>query len=528
MRNIKEEAMRTGSRALSLPQVVTILTLFLLLLLEACSSCSTKKPVTGGKGDATASGEQSETSATIGVDGKTSRIVVAYNDDTHDGTSVTYTVSNRVINSGASNMGWSYSDDGGNSWSYGGNVKPPENWAVLWGDPAIGVSKTHSNVVFLSNLAIPTSKFPAGGINGSVIIGYPGPETSYLGGACLAKSTDGGKTFGFYQCVSNKGSVVDYPDATQGHFYDGGSVVGSNTGEIFAAWIDAYTNQIDVYRSPNDSGTFTRIDPPFPSLCVGSHPRLRTSSDGSLYVAAQASDCSDYGGYYVYINRYKGGAWGTPQRATLTSVFYDGIDFGTVVNGSELTVRTGPSFSYDVGPSSPDGKDAIRMLYMRRPDTYPYEPRYVAASTCYADLHACFQVSEWSFKGGGPNNSVVDIFNPEVVAWAGAKDVPAAWQGTWAYHYGTTKTVNVSRVTLGYYANTNNPLAVIPIDILQKTPVCSDGRGYWGDYDAMLRVRTDGRSSIWMRFLTDSSQGCLTRWEFLGDTQHIQQVNYVF
>jgi len=88
--------------------------------------------------------------------------------------------------------------------------------------------------------------------------------------------------------------------------------------------------------------------------------------------------------------------------------------------------------------------------------------------------------------------------------------------------------VNVSRVTLGYFPNTNNPLAVFPVDILQNTPVCSDMRGYWGDYDAMLRVRTDGRSSIWMRFLTDSSQGCPTRWLYLGDKQHIQQVNYVF
>ena len=520
--------MRIGSRALSFRHLSSILVLLFLLLLDACSSCSTRKPVTGSKGDATSSGQQSETSATIGTDGKTTRIVVAYNDDTHDGTLVTYTEGNRVINSGASAMGWSYSDDEGKSWSYGGNVKPPKGWAVLWGDPAVGVSTTHSNVVFLANLAIPESKFPSGGINGSVIVGYPGPETSYLGGACIAKSTNGGKTFDIDQCVSNQGALAEYPDATQGHFYDGGSVVGSNTGEIFAAWVDVYANQIDVYRSPDESGNFTRIAQPFPSLCVGSHPRLRTGPDGSLYVAAQASDCETYSSTYVYINRYSGGSWGNPQRVTQPAVFYDSIDFGTTADGSELTVRMGPSFSYDIGKSSPDGKDAIRLLYVRRPDTYPYEPRYIAASTCYADLHDCFQVSQWGFKGGGPNNSVVDIFNPEVVAWPGAKDVPAAWQATWAYHYGTTKSVNVSRVTLGYFPNTNNPLAVFPVDILQNTPVCSDMRGYWGDYDAMLRVRTDGRSSIWMRFLTDSSQGCPTRWLYLGDKQHIQQVNYVF
>jgi hypothetical protein len=521
--------MRTRSQGFAFNRVITILSLFLLLLLEACSSCSTKKSVTGSPGT------QSETSATIAHDGKTSRIVVAFNDETNDGTSITYTASTRQINSGASLMGWSYSDDDGKNWTYGGNLKPPAcpapvlgggcGWAVLWGDPAIGVSKKHDNVVFMSNLAIPTSKFPAGGINGSVIIGYPGPETSYLGGACIAKSTDAGKTFSNYQCVSNTQSLVDYPDATNGHFYDGGSIVGSNTGEIFAAWVDVYTNQIDVYRSPDEDGTFVLMKPPFSTLCVGSHPRLRTGPDGSLYVAAQATDCSYYGTTYLYMNRYWDGEWGTPIRATLPSTYYGLIDFNTTVDANELTLRLGPSFSYDIGSSSPGGKDAIRLLYTRQDSS---GPQYIAASTCDADLDACYQVPECGFKGSGPGNSRVDNFNPEVVAWPGAKDVPAAWQATWAYHYGHTTTVNVSRVTLGYFHNTNDPVPIVPVDILDNTPLCSDLRGYWGDYDAMLRVRTQGDYSVWMRFLTDSSQGCPKRWEYLGESQHIQQTNYVF
>jgi len=44
-------------------------------------------------------------------------------------------------------------------------------------------------MVFLSNLAMPTSKFPAGGIDGSVITGNG--KTSYIGGACIAKSVSG-------------------------------------------------------------------------------------------------------------------------------------------------------------------------------------------------------------------------------------------------------------------------------------------------------------------------------------------------
>jgi len=34
-------------------------------------------------------------------------------------------------------MGWSYSDDAGAHWTYGGKVAPPNGWAVLWGDPAL-------------------------------------------------------------------------------------------------------------------------------------------------------------------------------------------------------------------------------------------------------------------------------------------------------------------------------------------------------------------------------------------------------
>lgn len=525
--------MRKGSPGLFTKHLISVLAVFLalfgLLVLQGCTSCSTTNQVTGQKGDPTASGTQSETSATIGVDGGTTRVVVAFNDETNDGSSITYTATTRQINSGASLMGWSYSDDWGTSWTYGGNVKPPSGWAALWGDPAIGVSKKHSNVVFMSNLAIPNAKFPAGGISGPVNPGYP--VAAYLGGACIARSTDAGKKFKNYQCVSNTDPVVCYyscPDATQGHFYDGGSIVGSTTGEMFAAYVDVYTSQIDVYRSPDDDGTFKLIDPPFAGYLVGSHPRLRAGPDGSIYVAAQVSANDGSGNSYVYINRYSGGSWGTAVKASKPSTYYYNLDFNTTVQGSELTLRVANSLSYDVGASSPGGHDAIRLLYVQE-DTSNGQ-YYGAATACSADLTWCGHVSEWGFQGTGPGGSKIDVFNPEVVAWGGdeAKEIAPVWQATWGYHYGKTKSVNVSRVTLGYFKNTNNPVAVFPVDILQNTPVCSDQRGYWGDYDSMLRVKLSGRYSIWMRFLTDSSQGCPTRWQYLGESEHLQQTNYKF
>jgi hypothetical protein len=500
------------------------LAVFAVLLLQACSvlSCSNRNGVTGGKGDPTASGTQSETSATTALIGGGTRIVVTYNDDTNDGSTVTYTSGTRHINAGATNMGWSYSDNQGASWTYGGKVQPPKGWAVLWGDPAITTSASNYHVVFLSNLAMPNNKFPSGGIDGSV---DPTDSESYLGGACIAKSTDSGKTFAIYQCVTDTTPVPGVGDSSQGHFYDGGSMVASNTGEVFASFVDIATSQIAVWRSPSDSGTFALTAPPFPGMYVAAHPRLRAALDGSVYVAAQV--LGGDGNSYVYINRWSSGSWGKPMQASShPTVFYGAIDFGTTVDGSELTLRVANSMSFDVGASSPNGSDAVRLLYLRQD---PGGPRYLAASACYADLHACADVPEWGFKGGGPGNTQVDIINPELVAWPGFIGLPPTWQASWAYHYGTTSSVNLSRATLGYFPNSDNPIAIFPVDILQNTPVCSDsGRGYWGDYDSMLLIGWQGSSSVWMRFLTDSSQGCPTRWYFLGETQHLQQANYAY
>ena len=493
-----------------------------LLLAGLLLACSNDNEVTGAKGDPTASGTQSETAATTALAGGVTRIVVTYNDDTNAGNAVTYTSTTRHISKGASNLGWSYSDDGGGSWHYGGKLKPPKGWAVLWGDPAITTSQTNYSVVFISNLAMPNSKFPAGGIDGSV---DPFAPESYIGGACIAKSTDSGKTFANYQCVTDTSPVEGVGDATQGHFYDGGSMVASNTGEVFAAFVDVATSQIAVYRSPSDSGNFKLTAPPFPGMYVAAHPRLRAARDGSVYVAAQVIGQDQNS--YIYLNRWSGGSWGKPIQASYPTVFYGSLDFGTQVDGSELTLRFGNSMSYDVGASSPNGSDAIRLLYVRRDS--PNGPRYIDASACYADLHACAQVPQWVFKGGGPGNSQVDVINPEVAAWPGFIGLPPTWQATWAYHYGHTGTVNVARATLGYFPNTDNPLVIFPVDILRNTPVCSDsGRGYWGDYDAMLQVGWQGASSVWMRFLTDSSQGCPKRWTYLGETQHLQQANYAY
>jgi hypothetical protein len=204
------------------------------------------------------------------------------------------------------------------------------------------------------------------------------------------------------------------------------------------------------------------------------------------------------------------------------SALYPGIDFGTAVQGSELTLRNAEQFGYDIGAASEGGNDAVRILYGR------YDAKlhlYLDASACNATLTTCNAIPGWKFQGGGPGNSAVDTYNPDVVAWPGFIGLPPTWQATWAYHYGNVKTVNVSRATLGYV---NGNALIFPVDIVQNTPVCSDTRGYWGDYDDMIMTGFQNTNGIWMRFLTDSSLGCSKRWEYTAQSQHVQQSNYVY
>ncbi len=116
---------------------------------------------------------------------------------------------------------------------------------MLWGDPAMTTSGTSYSVVFMSNLAIPNTKFPVGALMDQWLREVTGSgKTSYIGGACIVKSKDGGKTFAHFQCVQNTDPVADVSDSTLGHFYDGGSMASTPAGEVFAAFVDVATARL--------------------------------------------------------------------------------------------------------------------------------------------------------------------------------------------------------------------------------------------------------------------------------------------
>jgi hypothetical protein len=486
-----------------------------------------------GRDDTTRRGAQAETDATTSFSRGVHRVVVGFNDDTGQ-SEIEYGPTSRKVLRGASLMGWSYSEDRGTTWIYGGRLKPPPGWAVLWGDPALTTSKTSYSLVFMSSLAIPDGKFPASGISGYL-------DDGQLGGACIARSTDGGVRFEHFQCLTNttpRNPVWGLP--TRGNFYDGGSMAAGPNGEIFAAYVDIDRSQIDVWRSPDGRQPFVLLPPPFPHYYVGSHPRIRVAADGTLYAMAVAKTekDNDQEPHALIGSRYRNGAWEEPRTILWRVALYPQVKLGGVVLGAPLNLRTGPQFSFDVGAASfepPEEdqnegivrRDSVRWLVTQQDEQGWL---FLRGGVCDETLRSCGWYEKWTFGAlASGRRTRLDVFNPNVTAFQGLLfGASPRWQASFLVREGSnTTTLGLTRSTLGYVNGT--PLS-IPVDIARAVPVCPDqrplGEGYWGDYDGFLPVDVDGDQVRFLRFMTNSSLGCTKRWSFYAEHQHVQAVSY--
>jgi hypothetical protein len=518
MRAVSAQVIVEAVHAFQAPRLLrsrAVIALSVAVISAACQGrCAGVGLVTGRDGP-TAEAGQAETDATTTFQAGVHRIIVAYNDETTSSSTIQYGPTSRKVLKGATLMGWSYSEDRGATWKYGGKVAPPAGWSVLWGDPAMTTSRRNYGRAFMSSLAFPDAKFPAGGVDG--------PVNSAVGGACIARSTDGGVTFQNFQCLTNRAPVPGRPDAVKGHFYDGGSMAAGPQGEIYASFVDVDTSQLDIWVSPDGNQPFTPMPTPFPNYYVGSHPRIRVAQDGTLFVMAIIKQTGS-NTYILAASRFRNGAWQVPTFVMSFVAAYPEVPLGSTVLGSPLNVRTGPQFSFDIGASSADRDDRIRFLATQ------YNNRqwlFIRGGICDFDLKSCGWYDGWTFGVANPGDrdtQRLDVFNPNVVAFPGFIGIAPRWQGTFLSRFGnSTTTLNLTRGTLGYV--NGSPLA-IPFDIAQNSPVCSDTRGYWGDYDGFLSVQVDGDRLRFMRFTTDSSLGCSSRWTFVGRQQHVRAVDY--
>ena len=475
--------------------------------------CSQDHDAATGKDDSSPTwhGTQSETACAVTVVRGQRIFVTTYNDDTDDG-KITYTPNDRVVFPGASLLGWSYSQDDGKTWIYGGKVKPPEGIAALWGDPAIVVSRTNSRRLYITSLSIEDSKIPPSGHHGWL-------DDGAITGACVARSDDGGIHFAIQSCFSESR-----------HFYDGGALAAGFGGDerIFAAFRDVVNSHIDVWASPDGLAPFVKIGDPFPGIEIISHPRLAYDQvTGALLVAAIATS-----NQRIYMNRLVGSKWQVPVIASLPTTRIE-IPVGA------QTIRTAYGFSFDVGsPSQTElddgsthiGDDAIRMLYTTR--DAETKRLYVRGSSCRADLSRCVDVPQWGTTHGNlqtPRNQ----WNPTVKAWIGFIGLPPEWKATYQTTDDDPNAVSIKEGNLAVLPN-GTPIFV-PFDLVARRSICPDFRygspglaksGYWGDYDEMAFAGFSGTSTSPEFLLTfsDSSKGCVSQSEFTSNHLHVSSV----
>jgi hypothetical protein len=472
-----------------------------VVALSGCSAGCEQLPadnhVTGkDKAQETWSGTQSETAVNVSNTGGKQIITVTYNDDTDTAGKIDYTSTTRTVHSGATLLGWSYSVDGGTTWKYGGSASPPANWGVLWGDPAITSDFADQRYVFISNLAVPKSKMPASGkIDGGL--------NAFIGGACVFRSEDGGITFKFHQCVTNNSD-----------FYDGGSMAAAGSAtdrRVFASFVDVDKHQIDVWASPDDTGTFKLIANPFPGMQMFSHPRLRFDrGSGALYVAALDSDGQ------VWMNRFAGG-WGKPVVASLPTAGNPEITLG------DRTLRTAYQFSFDVGAASQNGGDEVRVVYTVQDQKS--KKLYIRGSYCPLTLKVCKDAPEW---GTTPGNLSIkgQQFNPRVRAFAGFLTLEPEWKVAYMSTDDDPGGNTVSFKQGNLVVLPAGQRVFVPFNLVKGQTICPDLRGYWGDYDELQFAGFDP-DSVAPKFVlahSDSTKGCPSRWEYTSNHLHVSAV----
>lgn len=464
-------------------------------------ACDEETIVTGGgsPGDPTNDRAQSETSLAVSeVYGGGANVIISYNDDTNQVPAyIEYTPTDRLVKQGASLMGWSLSSDGGRTWTYKGRVAPPPGTAVLWSDPAVTARTLNSGVkgiAFMTNLELPSATFPVGGIHGSV--------AAFLGGACIARSTDSGQTFGAVQCVR-----------VGGRKYDGSAIALAGTGRVCAAYNDIVQKNIDVWCADGALNNFTYRGRPFgSSRIIDSHPRLWAMDDGTMYLTTWSNN------QLLMTRSVSGNTWSPPRVVN----FYSAASQPYVPLGGTDALRTAGQFAVAVGPAYLGGSNVVRVIYgANEPDGRTH----LRGTECDVTLTTCIDIPQWTtgnWYGGGA--AAGHQFNPKLAVWPGTGSQEPVWKVT---YYTTQDAPGTSQLSAKegnlVYNHIYNYYLFQPFDFVPLHAVCATLGGYWGDYDYMTFNRIDPSSGL-AEFIvggSDSQRGCDYQWTFDSRHQHV-------
>jgi hypothetical protein len=444
-----------------------------------------------------------ETATLVNQNPSTTHKVVVMNLD--DQAHITYGPTTRHTCSGASQMGWGWANPGTSDPFTLGRVASTSEYPILWGDPSVAQIEGTS-FVFMANLAVPQTKMPASGcIDGAI--------NSFLGGACIARSFDGGQTFAIQQ------SADCFRNATSS-FYDGSAMAGIvQNKNVYAAFNDVDHSVIDVWRAggPNLSNHFTQVSGnPFPGKTMTGHPRLAADNNNSdVYILAQS-------GSQLWLNYVSSTTFGSASGNWPILVASDYTGGNSITIGG-VNIRRGAQYDLAIDPFVDAGRVAVV---------------YSATSGGHAILKelSCrvFAGASNGCTARGTIDPGTNAFNPSIAATSvrvtGQPIVPI-FQAAWSQQSG-------SQVGI-FSGHLNGPSggtgSIAGRSETGLTTPCPDTRGYWGDYNNHLGVYQPTPSSnpmFWTAF-TDSSDASggvatCTRQQFIATPQNVSAtwINY--
>ncbi len=439
-------------------------------------------------------------------------------------------------------MGWSWSTDKTNAFTYAGRAKPPAGWGAMWGDPSIA-SNQQTGSVYIANLGGSSTNFGAGTFSRDI--------KPPLDGFCVARSPDAGRTFPDVRCFKRgqcsdtsapctgqptdcggNGVALCLAQGSTSLFYDGSTLVTLGTDTFFSS-VNADTRFHEVWRAQNDSLNFQPLSAltPFGTTKMAFHPRLRAFGQ-RVYIAGIGDD------NLVRVSFFDGQAWSPPRIVSNPAIVSATIPMNNLSVADE--------FSFDVGLNE-SGASEVRTVYLRRSGTcsgtgvrcfYGADEcggtgasactpstdgtagsLFVEFTFCPADLPVnASGVAQCDVQTLAPAFiPAFDFFMPAIKYGSVNRTWQAVWLGqgvgTGTPELEATRVVNRLGVTslIARFVDPQTPCTV-PGD---------DGSFYWGDYNDLIWLGAGaGAKDPEDRFLatfSDSRAGCRFHGEFDSD-----------
>jgi hypothetical protein len=406
----------------------------------------------------------------------TANLIVAYNDygdplyqHTPDGSS-------RTILEGGSLLGFSVSQDGGETFTTG-RISPPAGFSIIHADPAAASDpNSTAGEVYLAMMAQTTASWDAqtGGAESLF------EETPAVDGLCVAKSTDWGLTFPLVSCV---------PIPTGADRLDGATMVVVGDQVLVASTVFEPARGATVFQAQKDTLLFSSFEAVSAQQETADHPRLRAYG-GKAYLMTVSAEFSGGqqtpGTLLVAARSLSQNGWLVPgavqaggTEETLTGLQIEEPD------GRRL--RQANQFSFDIGVVGTSTDPVLRVAYAVGGSALKFASCPVSPS---GGLSEC-TFKSWSVASGTPQ------FSPVLAHGQGR------WMVRWQESTPTGVTVKAAEL-FGTGVGTDSQVRLYTVAPAMRPcgQIQPAGDIYWGDYDDLVFLGGPSAPSHLQRFYT--------------------------